>query len=239
MGGQRANETATADAGPAALAATWFLDSDSPAVRALVERVGGAGTARERLVRLYDAIRDEIRYDPYRIDLEPEGYRASVCLTRGYGFCITKAIALAAAARAIGVPARLGFADVRNHLATPRLRALMGTDLFCWHGYASLFLEGRWVKATPAFNLALCERFGVEPLAFDGRSDSVFHAFDKAGRLHMEYVRDRGLYDDFPHREVTEGLRRHYPRLFEAAGGDFHGEAGQPAPLPATGEPGR
>jgi len=123
------------------------------------------------------------------------------------------------------VPARLGFADVRNHLATPRLLELMGTDMFYWHGYASLFLEGRWVKATPAFNLALCERFGVQPLEFDGRTDSVFHPFDRAGRRHMEYVLDRGSFDDLPLDEIADTLRTHYPRLLAGSGGDFHAEA--------------
>src|SRR5574341_322846 len=65
-----------------------------------------------------------------------------------------------AVARVVGIPARVGYADVRNHLSTPKLRELVGGDLFVWHGYAELHLEGRWVKATPAFNLTLCERFG-------------------------------------------------------------------------------
>lgn len=219
----------TADSGTdAALRPTAFIDSDSAAVAALVDRVAPAApsaTPMDRVIRLYYAIRDEIRYDPYLIDVAPATYRASTCIARGHGFCINKAVVLAAAARAVGVPAKLGFADVRNHLATPRLRELMGTDLFYWHGYATLFLDGRWVKATPAFNLALCERFGVQPLEFDGQADSVFHPFDRAGRRHMEYVLDRGSFDDLPLDAIADGLRTHYPRLLAAGGGDFHAEA--------------
>jgi len=217
--------------GASSLRPTAFIDSDSPEVQALVRRVAppGSGGARERAVRLYAAIRDDIRYDPYAILLRPETFRASACLRAGIGFCITKSIVLAAAARAIGVPAKLGFADVRNHLATPRLLQLMGTDVFFWHGYASLYLEGRWVKATPAFNLSLCERFGVLPLEFDGVEDSVFHPFDREGRKHMEYLEDRGLYDDLPFEEMADSLRHHYPALLDAAGGDFHAEASRTA----------
>lgn len=214
---------------PADLAPTRFIDSESPEVAALVERVapeGGAAAGQtERTIRLYYAIRDEIRYDPYRIELEAKAFRASHCLAGGQGFCITKAVALAAAARAIGVPARLGFADVRNHLATPRLIELMQTDMFYWHGYASLYLDGRWVKATPAFNLSLCERFSVHPLEFDGREDSIFHAFDRAGRQHMEYVADHGLFADLPYDRILEIFGSHYPRLIGGRGGDFHAEA--------------
>ncbi|SMF04395.1 Transglutaminase-like superfamily protein [Tistlia consotensis] len=212
----------------AALAPTAFIDSDSEAVRALVARVAPEGDPKERAIRLYYAIRDEIRYDPYSIDVAPDSYRASVCLARGIGFCINKAVVLAAAARAVGVPARLGFADVRNHLATPRLLELIETDLFYWHGYTSLHLDGRWVKATPAFNLALCDRFGVLPLEFDGESDSVFHPFDRSGRQHMEYVAERGEFDDLPFEAIAACLRSNYPRLLGDAAGDFHAEAGGP-----------
>jgi hypothetical protein len=97
-----------------------------------------------------------------------------------------------------GIPARVGYADVRNHLSTERMRQTMQTDLFVWHGYTDLWLDGAWVKATPAFNIELCDRFGLLPLDFDGRSDSIYHPFDKAGNRHMEYVRQRGVFDDMP-----------------------------------------
>lgn len=109
-----------------------------------------------------------------------------------------KAVALSALARAAGIPARLGFADVRNHLQTPRLRALMGTDLFVGHGYSVLCIDDAWVKASPAFHRELCERHGVPPLVFDGPSDALLHAFDGEGRAYMRYERDRGTYDDLP-----------------------------------------
>src|SRR3546814_6199153 len=96
---------------------------------------------------------------------------ASVVISRGYVFCVNKAILLAALARAEGIPARLGLADVKNHLATARLRAHMGTDVFFYHGFAELWLDGKWVKATPAFNIELCEKFRVLPLEFDGETE--------------------------------------------------------------------
>jgi hypothetical protein len=111
----------------------------------------------------------------------------------------------------------VGFADVRNHLTTPRLRQLMGTDLFYYHGYTELYLDGKWVKATPAFDRGLCEKFGVRPLEFDGREDSLFHPFDVSGRRHMEYVRDRGPAADVPVADILETFTRFYPQLTAAA----------------------
>ncbi len=193
---------------------TRFIDSDHPSVIAFAERVAGAEAADlERAIALYYVVRDEIRYDPYRIDLRPEAMRASATLARGYGFCIAKAVLLAAAARAQGIPARLGFADVRNHLTTERLRRFMETDVFVYHGYAELLLGGTWVKATPAFNRSLCERFGVAPLEFDGVHDSVFQPFDGAGNRYMEYLRDHGRWADLPLDELRRAFETAYPKL--------------------------
>jgi transglutaminase-like putative cysteine protease len=198
-----------------------FVDSAAPNIVAFAREVcEGAADPITGAVRLYYAVRDGIVYTPYVDFTTPETFRASACLARGSGFCVAKAALLAAAARAAGIPARVGFADVRNHLTTPRLRELMGSDLFVYHGYTELYLEGKWVKATPAFDRRLCEKFGVRPLEFDGREDSLFHPHDVSGRRHMEYVRDRGPALDVPVGEILETFNRCYPNL----------TAGAPAP---------
>lgn len=196
---------------------TAFVDSDAPAVVAFA-RAAAAGhvEARARAVALYYAVRDGVAYTPYCDFRAPETYRASAVLAKGAGFCVGKAAVLAAVARAEGIPARLAFADVRNHLCTPRLRALVGGDVFYYHGYVELELDGRWVKATPAFDRTLCDRFGVLPLEFDGREDSVFQPYDRAGRRHMEYVRERGAHADVPMADIVAIFEREYPRLVEA-----------------------
>jgi transglutaminase-like putative cysteine protease len=206
---------------------TYYLDADHPAIRAFAEQTAaGAAGATAKAVRLYYAVRDRLLYDPYSIDYRSEACKASAVLARGRGYCVAKASVLAAAARAQAIPARLGFADVRNHLATERLRRLMGTDIFYYHGYTEFYLEGKWVKATPAFNIELCRKFGVLPLEFDGRSDSMFHPLDAQNRRHMEYVNDRGHRADLPYDELREAMFRYYPRGAEATGaGDFHAEA--------------
>jgi transglutaminase-like putative cysteine protease len=198
---------------------TFFIESEHSDVVAFArDHAAGAATPRERAVRLFNAVRDGIRYDPYTATMEPEVFKASVTLRRGSTFCVPKAILLAAAARAEGIPSRLRFADVRNHLSTERLRRAMRTDVFAFHGLTELWLDGRWVKATPTFNLSLCERFGVRPLEFDGEHDATLHPFDRDGRRHMEYLRDRGSYADLPLDEMLRGLREVYPHLFDARG---------------------
>jgi transglutaminase-like putative cysteine protease len=142
---------------------------------------------------------------------------------------VEKALLLAAAARAVGIPSRLRFADVRNHLTTERLRQIMKTDRFIWHGYTEMFLNNRWVKATPTFNLSLCERFDVNPLDFDGVHDAVFHEFDRKGNRHMEYLCDHGHFSDLPYEMILAAFRKHYPVYFtkekEEIAGDFAAEA--------------
>jgi transglutaminase-like putative cysteine protease len=202
-----------------------FVDSDAPQVQEFARRVVGVETEPvEQAVRLFDAVRDEIWYDPFCCSTDPADYRASAVAESPSNWCVPKAVLLAAAARAVGIPARLGFADVRNHLQTPRLRERMGgADLFVYHGYADLHLDGRWVKATPAFNAELCARFGVSPIAFDGRTDALLHPYAADGSAYMEYGRDRGVYADLPLDAMFAAFREHYgERMFvaEAAGAD-------------------
>lgn len=207
-----------------------YIDSAHPKVAAFAAGRAVGGTDRERAVALYYAVRDEIRYNPFLDFSDDAVFRGSACLETGQGFCIGKAALLAACGRAAGIPSRVGFADVKNHLTTPALRERMGSDLFIYHGYTEFHLEGRWVKATPAFNRELCERFRVKPLEFDGRTDSIFHPFDADERRHMEYLRDRGTYADVPVEEITRVFREAYPVLYalrgEAAGETFGEDAG-------------
>lgn len=199
------------------LAATHYVDCDHQAVRdfaarALAALPPGADDTR-RAIALFDAVRDGLRYDPYSFSPAPEDYRASAIAGQEAGFCVPKAILLAAVMRASGIPAALGFADVRNHLNTPRLQELMGTDLFIYHGYVQIWLNGQSFKITPAFNMALCARFGVRPLVFDGSADALFHEFDAADRRHMEYVNDRGLFTDFPADAFFDTFHKTYPKM--------------------------
>ena len=207
------------DPAAATLAPTPLIDSDHPAVVAFSRRATGA-TVRERAVSLYYLVRDEFRYDPYRIDLSPDGMRASRVLEAGYGWCVPKAALLAAAARAAGIPARVGYADVRNHLSTERMRNMLKTDLYIWHGYTEMWLEGAWVKSTPAFNLQLCERFGILPMDWDGHADSLYHPYDRQGRLHMEYVNQRGSFDEMPLGRIAADITAMYPNWVEAVAPD-------------------
>ena len=212
---------------PGYLAPAEFVDSDHPAIISFArETAGSTGTDLERVLRLFHAIRDGIRYDPYMPMSEKQSYRASDCLIARRGWCVPKAALLAACARVIGVPARCGYADVRNHLATRKLLESMGTDVFFWHSFSDLYLEGKWVKATPAFNESLCEKFGLKPLEFDGRSDSLFHEFDRAGNKHMEYIRFRGTYADVPYAEIIATFVEEYGEEDEGLDGDFEAEAG-------------
>ncbi len=190
------------------------VDSDHPAVRALAqETTNGISSVRERAVALYYAVRDGFRYDPYAIQAIDRCFTASIVIEVGSGFCISKAALLAATARAAGIPARVGFADVKNHLTSPRLRDLMETDEFVYHGYTELWIDDRWVKATPAFNRTLCDKAGVRPLAFDGQTDSLFHPLDQSGRKHMEYLRDHGSRPDVPVGEILAAWEQVYPKM--------------------------
>ena len=184
---------------PKYLGSTLIVDSDHSAIKEVAAAT--TGTARNRIeqaVNLYYAVRDGIWYDPYYPFYLPEHYQASNVLKSGRGYCVCKASLLCALGRACNIPSRIGFADVRNHLATRQLLDFLGSDLFVYHGYVEFYLENKWVKATPAFNKELCERHRVAPLEFNGREDSIFHPYNLEKKLLMEYVADHGTYADIP-----------------------------------------
>ena len=199
------------------LHATPFIDCGDPAIRAFAQRaVGKAGTAKQKAIALYGAVRDSIDYDPYIDFLNPAEFRASSVLHAGKGFCVGKSAVLTAVARVAGIPARPGFADVRNHLTSKRLQQQVG-DTFYWHSYTELKIDGKWVKCTPTFDARLCELAKIAPLEFDGVNDSLFHPFDPAGRRHMEYLRDRGAFADVPVETIVADLKKLYPKLVAAS----------------------
>ena len=210
------------------LAASDYLDYDHPLVQAFVaDYVGDATDDTGKAVNLFYAVRDELRYDPYAISLEANTYKASHVIEQGSGYCVQKGAVYTAVCRKVGIPARVGYADVCNHIATERLLELMQTNLFVYHGYVEVFLDGQWVKATPVFNRTLCEKFHILPLEFDGKADSLFHPFDAKGRKHMEYVRDRGVRGDVPFDEIKKAFADTYPVYFKnhVGGVDFETEA--------------
>ncbi len=187
------------------LTPTEFIEAEAPAIVELARRLSRP-TPQQTAVALFDWVRDNIEYDPLKV-LDPrELYRASAVLERGSGFCIQKAVLLAALARAAGIPSRLGFADVRNHKLNERMRKLMGTNLFVFHGYVELFLADKWVKATPAFDRATAKKAGALLVELDGINDATMHPVDPQGSPYMEYVRSRGVYADLPLEEIQRTL---------------------------------
>jgi len=200
-----------------------FINSDHPAILAHTRRlIDPDASDLANAISLYYSVRDGIRYNPYALNMDEAAFMAHTTLAVGEGWCVPKGILLAALCRAAGIPARVGYADVRNHLSTERLRTTMKTDVFYFHGYTSIYLNERWVKATPAFNIELCEKFGLKPLEFNGLEDSLYHEYDQAGNRHMEYLNDRGEHLDLPYEEMICVFNTHYSGML--SGGQDRGQ---------------
>ena len=194
------------------LAPTEIIDSDNKAIVDYATSTIG-NTENDpiaKAIKLYYAVRDSIWYNPYLPFYRPEHFRASNVLNKGQAFCVGKASLLCALGRAINIPSRVGFATVRNHLATKQLLEFLGSDLFVYHGFVEFYLDGIWVKATPAFNIELCKRHKVIPLEFDGKEDSIFHAFNAEKKQFMEYVDFNGTYSDIPIDELVASWEKTY-----------------------------
>jgi transglutaminase-like putative cysteine protease len=208
------------------LAPAEYIDSDHPAIQAEALRLAPPDAeAAEKARALFHAVR-EIRYG-YVDHNDLETCRASSVLTARYGYCVGKAALLSALCRAAGIPARIGFADVTNHLATPRMLETMGSNVFAWHGYSEILIEGRWLRVSPTFNASLCAKFGVKPLEFDGKSDALLQAYDTSGTDFMQYLRTHGSFHDVPAKFMRDEMARLYPALAKPGGleGDMEAEA--------------
>ena len=184
---------------------TYFINSDSKIIINQARKiVQNEKENKEKAIKLFYWVRDEIRYDPYTFSALKRDYKATKILERGKGWCVQKAILLTALGRAAGIPSRLHFADIRNHQITPKLKKEMGTDLFIFHGYNEFFLNNKWVKATCAFNKELGEKFNHKTVEFDGETDAILPEFTLDGKKHIEYIKDRGVTADLPLKKIFE-----------------------------------
>ncbi|RTZ94849.1 MAG: transglutaminase [Deltaproteobacteria bacterium] len=191
---------------------TAIIDSDHPRIQERARSLtrGAANDPTAQAIALYYWVRDKIRYDPYTPFHKAEHYRASIIMKNGNGFCIPKASLLCALGRACHIPTRVGFATVRNHMATRQLIDMLGTDLFSWHGFVEFYLGNRWVKATPTFNIELCKKFNVQPLDFNGKDDSIFQQYNSDRQQFMEYVAFLGVFADIPVDDIVAGWKKTY-----------------------------
>lgn len=195
------------------LSPTPVIDSDHADIIAFAEKTieeVSKTDAVAKAVKLFYAVRDGIYYDPYYPFYLPEHYQASRVLKSGRGYCVSKAVLLCALGRAVQIPSRIGFATVTNHIATRQLVETLGSNIFVYHGFTEFYLNGKWVKATPTFNIELCQRHQVPPLEFNGYEDSIFHAYDCNNNRFMEYLEFHGSFADLPLEEILESWKKVY-----------------------------
>jgi len=194
---------------------TLLVDSDHPSIKAkAAELTKGMTDNVEKAKALFYFVRNEIKYNIYVDKYEADFFKASSTLARKEGYCVQKAVLLAALARASGIPARLGFAKLINHAMPDKLRNWLTSNILPFHGFNELYLNGKWVKATATFDLKTCERGKIIPTEFDGVHDSMFHPRDLDGNLHMEYLEFYGSFPDLPLERLWKTATAHFGEHF-------------------------
>ncbi|OZV69864.1 transglutaminase-like domain-containing protein [Winogradskyella aurantia] len=198
------------------LESSYYLDYDHPTIQRLIlEFKNDSTTQKEKAIGLYTKVRDQWKYDPYHIHLSKENYKASNIATRPTGNCVEKSILLVACFRAMQLPSRIHLGKVKNHLAVERLIEKFGSNELTPHGMVSVYLNGKWLKMSPAFNKTLCQKFNVAPLEFDGENNSFLQQFNEEGSLFMEYLEDYGHFEDVPLEFMKRNIKEHYPHIFD------------------------
>ena len=198
------------------LKATNYLNFEHELIQKLVKEFkADSFTNKEKVIGLYKKVRDKWRYDPYTISLLKESYKASVIAEKTTGNCVEKSVLLVACLRGVGIPARLHLGKVKNHIAVERLTEKFGSNELTPHGMVNVYLDGKWLKLSPAFNASLCKKFNVEPLEFDGENSSFLQQYNSEGSLFMEYIDDYGHFEDVPLDFMKQNIKENYPHIFD------------------------
>ncbi|WP_107038862.1 transglutaminase-like domain-containing protein [Brumimicrobium mesophilum] len=196
------------------LKATPILEVNHKSTFELISTIDTSLTTKQQAIALYNKVRDGFVYNPYHLDLRSEKLKSSVVLQKSKAWCVEKSIVLATGLRALGIPSKLGYGIVVNHIGVEKLTAALRREEIVFHGYVSAFLEGKWVKCTPAFDPLICKLSGVEALAWDGENDSLFQAY-QGNQKFMEYKHFYGEFDDVPVELMNAEMQKYYPHLFE------------------------
>ena len=196
------------------LKSTYFIDWDNEKVKNKAKELTSdvedtpdkIKSNIEKSIKLFDFVRDEIKYiaDFKKDSYKKDKFKASVTLENGFGFCIPKSVIMAALSRAIGIPSRLHFVDIENHLTSESFKKRLGSGIFIYHGYAEIFLNGKWVEANVAFDSELCKRKGYPIVYFDGINPGLFAKKDESGKPFIEYIKDRGTNKDVPFLKILK-----------------------------------
>lgn len=204
------------------LESTFFFDFENENIQNLIhEFQSDSLSKKEKAIQVYLKIRDGWRYNAYQINFNKEAFRASEISQRSEGHCIDKAILLTTCLRGLGIPARIHFAKVKNHIAVETLTKKLGTNELTPHGMVDILIGGKWVKSSPAFNAGLCEKCNVAPLDFDGENDSIFQEYNREGNEFMEYLEDYGHFEDLPLDFILQNLKEHYGHFFNRPAGQM------------------
>lgn len=197
------------------LSSTYYFDYEKEEIQQLItEFKTDSLSPKEKTKQLYIKVRDTWRYDPYAISFSKEKYKASTIAKKTKGHCIEKSIVLIAGLRALGIPARIHLAKVKNHIGVERLTEKFGTNVLTPHGMVNVYLNGKWLKLSPAFNKSMCRMCNVAPLEFDGETDSFLQEFNSEGKVFMEYLDDYGHFEDVPLDFMVQNAKEHYPHIF-------------------------
>jgi transglutaminase-like putative cysteine protease len=168
----------------------------------------GCSSDEEKAVKLFYLVRDSIRYNMFMISVFIEDFRASRILEWGKGYCVQKAVLLAALGRAASIPSRLAFAKIKNHRVPEHIIKMMGTNTFPRHGYNQFFLNGNWISAAATFDKNLCEKNGLPAVEFDGKSDAMLPEKGLKGEPYIEYVEKFGSHDDLPFQWIARRISK-------------------------------
>jgi len=177
----------------------YCIDSDAPNIQEKAAQLTARlSDPRDKARRLFDYVRDEIRYNFAPAVHERRDFRASHVLQLGHGFCMQKAALFAALCRASDIPARIGFQNLVDYKIVGPFLELMGNNVLSPHGINAIYLEGRWIQVDCTLDSGLVNRKNYRLVEFDGHHDALLPETDRAGNPHFNIRKQYAFYNDTP-----------------------------------------
>ncbi len=188
---------------------TFTIDCDNGKIVDTAKRLTArCSSDSEKAVALFYFVRDEISYNLYMSSTYEEDFIASRILDWGKGYCVQKAVLLAALGRAARIPSRLAFAKIRNHRVPEKIVQFIGDNVFPRHGYTQFFLDGGWLSVAATFDKKLCEKNGFTLVEFNGTDDAMLPEKDREGRPYIEYLEKYGPQSDLPFQWIYDEITK-------------------------------
>lgn len=160
-----------------------------------LEIIGDSKSDSEKAISIFNWMKDNIKFAISSTDA-----KASRTLKKGYGECANRTVLHITLLRAVGIPARARYADIKSELLIPIIPAFLFSKLppKLGHIWPECYIDNKWISCETFYDTALYEKMleknmitkdQVPTINWDGKTDLIL--------LKNWILEDKGSIDSF------------------------------------------